>query len=63
MNTSSHNNNNNINNNNINNNNFNSVTYNDLSNNTIVKESSGKSYVVNGINFIVGERKIKKMSS
>jgi hypothetical protein len=48
---------------NNNNNNKNSVTYNDLSNNIIVKESSGNSYVVNGINFIVGERKIKKMST
>ncbi len=49
--------------NNNNNNNKNSVTYNDLSNNIIVKESSGNSYVVNGINFIVGERKVKKMST
>jgi hypothetical protein len=33
----------------------------DLSNNVIVKESSGNSYLVNGLKFIVGEKKIKKI--
>jgi hypothetical protein len=34
----------------------------DQVNNVIVKHSSGTAYIVNGINYIVGEKKIKKIS-
>ena len=37
-------------------------SYVDIDDNVIVKQSSGTSYIVNGINYIVGEKKIKKIS-
>lgn len=39
------------------------LIYQDTINNTIVKESSGSIFNINGINYIVGEKKIKKMAT
>ena len=39
---------------------MNNTVYYDTINNTIVKESTGNTFIINGISYIVGEKKIKK---
>jgi hypothetical protein len=39
------------------------IIYQDTINNIIVTESSGSTFTINCINYIVGEKKIKKMAT